>query len=392
MTRILLLFALLAVAAPTPAAPPADAPDAPDPVPIEEIQLFAEVMERIKREYVGEVDDRTLMRNAIRGMLRGLDPYSDYLDADGWEDIETLTTGRYDGLGVEVTIDDGLLKVVAPIDGGPAKAAGIQPGDTILRIDDTVVQALEGQDAARLLRGPAGTSVRLQLARDGVDAPIDVTLERANIEVVSAWGALFDGRYVYLRLSVFSEDTPGEALREFERLAGIAQRIDGVILDLRSNPGGVLDAAVGIADLFLDAGLIVRASGRTPAARYERKATAGDLIDGRPMVVLIDGGSASASEIVAGALQDHERATILGEQSFGKGLVQSVLAIGPTQGITLTTAHYFTPSGRSIHAVGITPDMVVDPAQASSPNDDRAVQAALNLLRGDGVMHARADG
>ena len=390
MTRTLLLFALLAVAAPAPAAPPANAPDA---VPLEEIQLFAEVMERIKREYVGEVDDRTLMRNAIRGMLRGLDPYSDYLDAAGWEDIETLTTGRYDGLGVEVTVDDdGLLKVIAPIDGGPAKAAGILPGDTILRIDDTVVQALEGQDAARLLRGPAGTSVRLQHARDGVDAPIDVTLKRANIAVMSAWGALFDDRYVYLRLSVFNENTPGEALREFERLAGIAPRVDGAILDLRSNPGGVLDAAVGVADLFLDEGLIVRASGRTPAARYERSATGGDVIDGRPMDVLIDGGSASASEIVAGALQDHRRAVVLGEQSFGKGLVQSVLAIGPNQGLTLTTARYFTPSGRSIHALGITPDVVVDPAPATSPNDDRAVQAALDLLRGGGDMHARAGG
>ena len=384
MIRPLLISALLAAASPAVAAPPAD------PVPLQELQLFVEVMERIKSDYVGEVDDRTLMRNAIRGMLRGLDPYSDYLDAAGWEDIETLTTGRYDGLGIEVTVDDGLLKVVAPIDGGPAKAAGILPGDTILRIDDTVVQALDGQDAARLLRGPAGSSVRLQLARDGVDTPIDVTLSRANIAVMSAWGALFDERYVYLRLSVFNENTPGEARREFERLAAIAPRVDGVVLDLRSNPGGVLDAAVEVADLFLDEGLIVRASGRTPAARYERSATAGDLVDGRPLVVLIDGGSASASEIVAGALQDHRRAVVVGEQSFGKGLVQSVLAIGPTQGIKLTTARYFTPSGRSIHALGITPDVVVDPAPAASPDDDRAVQEALNLLRGLGILHARA--
>lgn len=380
MHRLLITTILLGVVA------TADA----EPVPLEELRLFVEVMERIKSDYVEPVDDATLMRHAVRGMLRGLDPHSDYLNEEGWSEIEALTTGRYEGLGIEVTIDEGLLKVVAPIDGGPAKAAGVRPGDTILRIDDTVVQTLEGADAVRLLRGPAGTAVKLQLDRDGVDAPFTVTLERANITVASARGMLFDERFAYLRLSVFSENTGAEALQEFDRLAGHSKGIDGVVLDLRSNPGGVLEAAVAVADLFLDEGLIVRASGRTPAARYERRATAGDIIDGRPMVVLIDGGSASASEIVAGALQDHQRAVVMGEQSFGKGLVQSVLALGPDQGIKLTTARYFTPSGRSINAVGVTPDVEVDATPATDPNDDYSLKEALNLLRGMRIMHARA--
>ncbi len=385
MHRLLITTILLfAVAAPAQAAPAAES------VPLHELRLFVEVMERIKSDYVEEIDDATLMRHAIRGMLRGLDPHSDYLDEDGWADIETLTTGRYEGLGIEVTVDEGLLKVVAPIDGGPAKAAGVRPGDTILRIDDTVVQTLEGADAVRLLRGPAGTAVKLQLDRDGIEAPFTVTLKRANIALASARGMLFDERFAYLRLSVFNENTGAEALKEFDRLAGYSDGIDGIVLDLRSNPGGVLEAAVAVADLFLDEGLIVRAAGRTPAARYERRATEGDIIDGRPMVVLIDGGSASASEIVAGALQDHQRAVVMGEQSFGKGLVQSVLALGPDQGLKLTTARYFTPSGRSINAVGITPDIEVDATPATDPNDDYSLKEALNLLRGMRIMHARA--
>ncbi|MEX0899250.1 MAG: S41 family peptidase [Gammaproteobacteria bacterium] len=386
MHRILTIMILLCAAVFPARASTAGA----EAVPLHELRLFVEVMERIKSDYVEEVDDATLMRHAIRGMLRGLDPHSDYLNEDGWSDIEMLTTGRYEGLGIEVTVDEGLLKVVAPIDGGPAKAAGLRPGDTILRIDDTVVQTLEGADAIRLLRGPAGSKVKLQLDRDGVEAPFTVTLTRANISVASARGMLFDERFAYLRLSVFNEHTGAEALKEFDRLSGHSDGIDGVVLDLRSNPGGVLEAAVAVADLFLDDGLIVRAAGRTPAARYERRATEGDIIDGRPMVVLIDGGSASASEIVAGALQHHQRAVVMGEQSFGKGLVQSVLALGPDQGIKLTTARYFTPSGRSINAVGITPDVEVDATPATDPNDDYSLKEALNLLRGMRIMHARA--
>ncbi len=381
MHRLLITIILLCAVA---------SPAGAESVPLHELRMFVEVMERIKSDYIEEVDDATLMRHAIRGMLRGLDPHSDYLNEEGWSDIETLTTGRYEGLGIEVIVDEGLLKVVAPIDGGPAKAAGVRPGDTILRIDDTVVQTLEGADAIRLLRGPAGSAVKLQLDRDGVEAPFTLTLKRANIALTSARGMLFDERFAYLRLSVFNENTGAEALKEFDRLAGFSQGIDGVVLDLRSNPGGVLEAAVAVADLFLEEGLIVRAAGRTPAARYERRATDGDIIDGRPMVVLIDGGSASASEIVAGALQDHQRAVVMGEQSFGKGLVQSVLALGPDQGIKLTTARYFTPSGRSINAVGITPDVEVDATAATDPNDDYSLKEALNLLRGMRIMHARA--
>lgn len=376
MSRTLMLIVALATGA-THAAPAA-------PPPTDELRLFVEVMERIRSDYVEPVPDEVLIQNAIRGMLRGLDPHSDYLDQDGWSQVEALTTGRYQGLGLEVTVEDGVLTVIAPIDGGPAKAAGVKPGDVILRIDDTVAQTLDGVEAIRMLRGPAGTRVRLQLAREGVDQPITVTLVREDIELHTAYGRLFDGRFAYLRLSVFNENTPADAAAELERLATDADALHGLILDLRSNPGGTLESAVGVADLFLDEGLIVRASGRTPTARYERRASAGDVVAGRPIVVLIDGGSASGSEIVAGALQDHRRATVMGEQSFGKGLVQSVLAIDGTRGIKLTTARYFTPSGRSIDTVGITPDVQVDAAPADTPEGDAAVQAALASLRGPG--------
>ncbi|MCA1799190.1 MAG: S41 family peptidase [Xanthomonadaceae bacterium] len=374
--RTLLIIASLTLVVPVSAAPPAQQPARWD-----ELRVFVEVMERIKRDYVEEVDDATLIHHAIRGMLQGLDPHSAFLDEEGWGDIETLTTGRYEGLGMEVLMEDGVLRVIAPIDGGPAQEAGIRPGDVIVSIDGAPVQALDQAEAVRRLRGPSGTSVSLQLQRASLSAPLEVEIERGQIELVSVRGELYDDRYMYIRLSMFNDNTGREARELYERLAAESvDGISGVVLDLRSNPGGVLEAAGDVADMFLDEGLIVRAAGRTPEARYERRAVRGDVAAGKPMVVLIDAGSASASEIVAGALQDHERAVVMGEQSFGKGSVQSVLGVRPGQGIKLTTARYYTPSGRSIQAAGITPDIMVAPLQVAAAEARTAVREA-DLIR-----------
>lgn len=373
--RTLLVIASLALVTPAFAAPPP--PPQQQAARWDELRVFVEVMERIKHDYVEEVDDATLIRNAIRGMLQGLDPHSAFLDEEGWGDIETLTTGRYEGLGMEVLMEDGVLRVIAPIDGGPAQEAGIRPGDVIVSIDGAPVQALDQTEAVRMLRGATGTSVRLQLQRASLATPLDVEVERGEIELVSVRGELYDDRYMYIRLSMFNDNTGREARELYERLAAESgDGIGGVVLDLRSNPGGVLEAAAEVADMFLDEGLIVRAAGRTPEARYERRAVRGDVADGKPMVVLIDAGSASASEIVAGALQDHERAVVMGEQSFGKGSVQSVLGVRPGQGIKLTTARYYTPSGRSIQAAGITPDIMVAPLQVAAAEARTAVREA----------------
>lgn len=411
---------------------PAAARPAEAALPLEQLRLFVEVMERIKRDYVEDVDDETLIRAAIRGMLAGLDPHSAYLDEEAWDDIQATTVGRYDGLGLEVSMDRGLLRVVAPIDGGPAARAGMRTGDVIMRIDDRPVQVMDPDDAVRALRGPAGTGVRLLLMREGVELPFTLELTRERIELVSVKGELYDGVFAYLRLSIFRESTGAELEREFSRLRGQADdgAIEGLVLDLRSNPGGVLDAAVDVADMFLEDGLIVRAEGRNPAARYQREATPGDLAGGKPIVVLVDGGSASASEIVAGALQDHRRAIVMGEPTFGKGSVQAVIPLPPAQGIKLTTARYYTPSGRSIQADGVIPDVAVAPlhvaAEPRGPrplreadlerhlrNDDKgsrregaaptgaaptlaerdfALSEALNLLRGLRIMQAHGRG
>lgn len=374
--RTLLVFVSLAVVTPAASAPPPPPPP-PQPMPWDELRVFVEVMERIKLDYVEEVDDATLIRSAIQGMLQGLDPHSAFLDEESWGDIETLTTGRYEGLGMEVLMEEGILRVIAPIDGGPAQQAGIRPGDVIVSIDGAPVQALDQLEAVRLLRGAVGTRVRLQLRRATLDALLEVEIARDHIELVSVRGELYDDRYAYIRLSIFNDNTGREARALYERLAAEApDGIGGIVLDLRSNPGGVLDAAAEVADMFLDGGLIVRVAGRTPAARYERRATHGDVAAGRPMVVLIDAGSASASEIVAGALQDHGRAVVMGEQSFGKGSVQSVLGVRPGQGIKLTTARYYTPSGRSIQAEGISPDITVAPLQVAAAEARTAVREA----------------
>jgi len=327
-------------------------------LPWQEASLFAEVYERIKHDYVDEVDDHTLMEKAVRGMVAALDPHSAYLDSEEFDEIRLSTMGSYPGVGIEVVAEDGVVRVLRPIEGSPAQLAGILPGDEIVRIDDTDIGAdLAG--AISRMRGASGSLVTLTVHRPGTPAPIQFALRRAQVEVHSVAQQTLEPGYGYLRISSFSETTAQDVNQAISHLkrdnpAGIK----GLLLDLRNNPGGVLEAGVAVADDFLDSGVIVTADGRTPEARFRMDATPGDLIDGAPLVVLVNGGSASASEIVAGALKDHGRALLVGRRTYGKGSVQTVMPLSHGGAVKLTTSRYFTPSGASIHGKGIIPDIV----------------------------------
>ena len=376
--RILLASALVltaagAFAAPAPIKAPAAA-TAPK-LPWDEVRQLADVMQLVKEQYVVPVDDATLLHGAIRGMLGNLDPHSDFLDKSEYSDMEDFTSGRYNGIGIDVGLDDGgNVIVVAPIDGSPAAKAGIQAGDAILAVDGTSTEGLTLDQASELLRGKLGSKVTLELQGQGQDQPYTVKLVRQEVKVASAHGELLQKGYGYLRISDFGDDTPGavaSSMKELIRKNGTP--LAGLVMDLRNNPGGLLDSAVTVADDFLDNGLIVTAKGRAPDASLSRSATPGDLLDGAPLVVLVDAGTASAAEIVAGALKDNHRALIVGQQTFGKGSVQTVIPLPEGDAIKLTTALYYTPSGRSIQAEGIQPDVEVDALQlADQSGDDRA--------------------
>ncbi|MFD2191384.1 S41 family peptidase [Pistricoccus aurantiacus] len=327
-------------------------------LPIEDVQTFAEVFERIKRAYVDDVDDATLLRNAMRGMLGELDPHSAYLDQEDFDSLRESTEGEFGGIGIEVGMEDGQLSVVSPIDDTPAARAGLQPQDAILRIDDTPTERLSLQEAVELMRGEPGTTIKMTVLSKGAEAPRTVTLTRENIRTQSVKQELLAPGYGYLRISQFQSRT-GEQVREAIRELRGKGTLDGLILDLRNNPGGVLQAAVDVADAFLDQGLIVYTEGRLPDSDLSFSATSDTIAPQVPMVVLINGGSASAAEIVAGALQDQRRAVVMGTDSFGKGSVQQVMPLGNGDGLKLTTALYFTPDGRSIQAQGIKPDVEV---------------------------------
>lgn len=329
-----------------------------DDLPVAEIQAFAEVFERIKRAYVEEVEDADLLRNAMRGMLSELDPHSAYLDSEEFESLRESTQGEFGGVGIEVGMEDGQLTVITPIDDTPASRAGLQSRDRILRIDDTPTERLSLQEAVNLMRGEPGTEIRLTILRQGESAPQEVTLTREVIRTESVKSELLESGYGYLRVSQFQTRTGEQvssAIRRLERDAPLK----GLVLDLRNNPGGVLQAAVDVADAFLDEGLIVYTEGRLPDSEMRfsagRTTSAADV----PLVVLINGGSASAAEIVAGALQDQRRGVVMGTESFGKGSVQQIMPLGNGEGLKLTTALYFTPDGRSIQAQGIEPDVEV---------------------------------
>ena len=349
------------------------------------LTLFGDVFERVRAEYVEPVNDRELIENAINGMLTGLDPHSSYMNAKSFRDMQVQTSGKFGGLGLEVTSENGIIKVVTPIDDTPAARAGMKAGDLITALDGQTVQGLTLNEAVDKMRGPAGSQIKLTIKREGVDTPIEVAMQREviNIQVVRS---RLEGDIAYIRLTSFNEQTdPGlrKAMQDLRAKAG--GNLRGVVLDLRNNPGGLLDQAVSVSDDFLDQGEIVSTRSRHPEESQRWGAKPGDIAQGLPVVVLINGGSASASEIVAGALQDQRRAVLVGTRSFGKGSVQTVMPLPGNGAMRLTTARYYTPSGRSIQGLGITPDVEVAASRTEGPHFGPEREADLNrALRNQG--------
>lgn len=344
-------------------------------IPMEDVQRFSNAISEIKKYYVKPISDKELFDNAIRGMLSGLDPHSSYLDENDFKELQTATNGEFGGLGIEVTMEDGVVKVVTPLVDTPAFKAGVKAGDYIIKLGQQSVQGLELKDAVELMRGKPGSTIELTILRKGVNKPLTFTLVREKIMIKSVKSKLLDNQYGYIRLAQFQAMTDKDmeqAVAQLKQQAG--GQLKGLVLDLRNNPGGLLDSAIQISDAFLDKDkkgkpeMIVYTQGRLPGSKFTAMANPGDILDHAPMVVLINNGSASASEIVAGALKDNKRAIILGTRSFGKGSVQTVLPLDSKRGIKLTTALYFTPSGTSIQAKGITPDIVVE--EVSIPNKE----------------------
>ncbi|MGZ5874978.1 MAG: S41 family peptidase [Bradyrhizobium sp.] len=384
-----------------------------------QLNLFGEVFERIRTDYVKKPDDAKLVEGAINGMITSLDPHSRYMNDGGWREMQETTHGEFGGLGIEVTMEDGLVKVVAPMDGTPAAKAGIMSGDLVTHIDDEAVQGLTLEQAVNKMKGPIDTKTRLTIVRKGADSPINVTIVREIIHVRPVSYHTDGGNIGYIRISSFNAQTTDELKKAIVDISKQipSQNLTGYVIDLRNNPGGLLDQAVSVSSVFMARGEVVSTRGRRPDETQRFTARGGDLTKGKPLVVLINGGSASASEIVAGALHDHKRATLIGTRSFGKGSVQTIIPLGPGNGaLALTTARYFTPSGRSIQAKGISPDIEVlqdvpDELKARSETkgeasmrghlsaegaeqtgsqsyippaekDDKALAAAYNVLRG----------
>lgn len=333
-------------------------------LPLNELRTFADVFDRIKQAYVEDVDDKTLLENAIQGMLTELDPHSAYLKPEAYSDLQINTTGEFGGLGIEVGMENGFVKVITPIDDTPAQKAGVEAGDLIIKLDSTPVKGLTLSDAVKLMRGKPGSDIMLTIIRQGVDKPLEISVTRAVIQVQSVRGRMLDEGYGYVRLSQFQIHTGTDMIKLVEKLQKQNETaLKGLVLDLRNNPGGVLQAAVDVSDAFIDDGLVVYTQGRLQDSDMKFRASPGDMLNGTPIVVLVNGGSASASEIVAGALQDHSRAVIMGTSTFGKGSVQTVLPLHNNRALKLTTARYYTPSGRSIQAQGIVPDIKVENAR-----------------------------
>ncbi len=368
----------------------ADRTESVTPLPLDELRAFAEVFGKIKSDYVEQVDDKKLLDSAISGMLSGLDPHSAFLDADAFKDLQAGTTGEFGGLGIEVGMEDGFVKVVAPIDDTPAARAGVQAGDLIIRLDDTPVKGMTLNDAVKLMRGKPGSDITLTIVRSGADAPLKITITRDVIKVKSVKSRDLGDGFGYVRITNFQTKTAAQVIDAVSRLRKEnGGELNGLVLDLRNNPGGVLGASVEVSDAFLNKGLIVYTQGRTTDAELKFSATPGDVLKGAPLVVLVNGGSASASEIVAGALQDHRRAVVMGAQTFGKGSVQTIFPMSNSTGVKLTTARYFTPSGRSIQAEGIKPDITIRPvtvAEVEESGTELVKEADLSrhLLNGNG--------
>jgi len=355
-----------------------------------QLNLFGDVFERVRSDYVEKPDDSKLVESAISGMLTGLDPHSSYMDAKSFRDMQVQTRGEFGGLGIEVTMEDGLIKVVSPIDDTPASKAGIMANDIITNLDDEAVQGLTLNQAVEKMRGPVNTKIKLKIVRKGQDNPIEVTLVRDNIRVRSVRARTEGDDIGYIRITTFNEQTTEGLKREIGNLTTSigADKLKGWILDLRNNPGGLLEEAVTVSDTFLDRGEIVSTRGRNAEETQRRVAHSGDLTKGKKVIVLINGGSASASEIVAGALQDHKRATLVGTRSFGKGSVQTIIPLGSGNGaLRLTTARYFTPSGKSIQAKGITPDIEVlqdVPDEIKARTDTKGEASLRGHLKAEG--------
>jgi carboxyl-terminal processing protease len=375
-----------------------DAAQAPS---AESVGLVADVLDRVRREYVDRVDDRQLVEGAIRGIVKELDQHSSYLDPSQYEEIRISTSGNYTGVGLDVSVDDGKVTVVEPLAGAPAAEAGILPGDVVVSVDNVPVEQGNVAETVNRMRGAVGTQITVDVVRGDSDKPLRFALTRASVQVKTVNSEYLGNGLAYFRLTAFAESTPRDlaiaAHRAIEQSGG---KLLGVVLDLRNNPGGLLDAAVQVADEFIADGLIVRGTGRVKQARFEQFASAGDELEAVPVVLLVNGGSASASEIVAGALQDHSRAKIVGERTYGKGSVQTVMPLGEGGALKLTTSLYLTPSGRSINGRGIDPDVVVHnadpqrqyrgPGSRVAMADDQQLLEALRLVSYESISLSAA--
>lgn len=379
-------------------------PAAVRPVPWQDARLLAEVLEHVRKEYVDRISDEELIEAAIRGLVADLDPHSAFLDSEEFNELRISTAGEYSGVGIEVSLENGAVKVVSPMEGGPAERAGVRAGDTILAVDDEPVDVDNINDSIDRMRGKAGSTVKITIARSESPQPLHFTLARASVQVHSIKKQLLEPGLGYVRISHFSETTAPDLQKAIAALKRESKGdLQGLVLDLRNNPGGLLEAAIGVSDAFLEDGVIVSANGRAADARFEMDARPGDDLNGAPVVVLVNGGSASASEIVAGALKDHHRATIVGQQTYGKGSVQTVVPLSDGHAIKLTTSRYFTPSGASIHKTGITPDVVIDtkeieahgkvdsPAVAGDLAADYELSLALRILKDDALKDGVAN-
>ena len=353
----------------------ADKPAAGADLPWQDARMLAAVLERVKHDYVNPVDDHQLLQAAIRGMVASLDPYSAYLDGDEYDEVKISSSGRYFGVGIELSIEDEQVVVIAPFDGSPAAQAGIRSGDIIVTIDGIPVNTNTLADTIGRMRGAEGTPVKIGIMREGNPEPMVFTLKRSRVDLHSVRGEMLEPGLAYLRISQFSETTGDDlnaTLKDLRKHNGAP--LKGLVLDLRDNPGGVLEAAVAVADAFLDSGVIVTAKGRTPDSKFEMDATPGDVLNGAPIVVLVNGGSASAAEIVAGALKDQHRAKLMGRTTFGKGSVQTIIPLSDDRAVKLTTSLYYTPSGVSINHRGIAPDIELerDPKPPATPAPENA--------------------
>ena len=358
-------------------------------LPLEDLRTFTEIFAKIKNDYVEPIEDKALLENAIRGMLAGLDPHSAYLVPEDYKELQAGTSGEFGGLGIEVGMEDGFVKVISPIDDTPAHRAGVEAGDLVIRLDDTPVKGMALSDAVKIMRGKPGTDIVLTIVREGEDRPLNITITRDIIRVTSVKSRMLDPGYGYVRISQFQSRT-GDNLREaLEKLEEEADgELKGLVLDLRNNPGGVLSAAVSVSDAFLKDGIIVYTEGRLEDAKLKFNAKPTDVLHGAPLVVLVNGGSASASEIVAGALQDHQRAIIMGQKTFGKGSVQTILPMDNGSALKLTTAKYYTPSGTSIQATGIAPDIELENLKIADSDSG----ASSRIKEADLARHLEGDG